>query len=98
MLNLNLIDNVDKIKKNWDKEIKILDSKKSKVVKFEIPCDCICLNCRLKILKGEIILANKNGNGRYFWEKIVQFDFKCSNCFNQIIIWRDYQKTRRKNK
>jgi hypothetical protein len=92
MLNLNLIDNVDKIKKNWDKEIKILDSKKSKVVKFEIPCDCICLNCRLKILKGEIILANKNGNGRYFWEKIVQFDFKCSNCFNQIIIWRDYQK------
>ncbi len=89
---MNLCDNVDRIKKNWDKEIKILESKKSKVVKFEIPCDCICLNCRVKIFKGEIILANKNGNGRYFWEKIVQFDFKCSNCSNQIIIWRDYKK------
>ena len=92
IIDLDLYDNVDKIKKNWDKEIKIIESKKNKVVKFELPCDCICLNCRFKILKGETIIANKNGDGRIFWEKIVQFDFKCSNCSNQIIVWRDYKK------
>lgn len=59
------------------------------IIRFEMPFDGICLECKTRISRGSRFNAKKDKDGKYLSTQIWSFTMKCSVCPNSFIIKTD---------